>query len=131
MQKQIRAIATEQAPKAIGPYAQAIAAGPYLFLSGQIPIDPKAGKITATTIQEQTKQVIDNIEAILDSEGLSLLNVVRTDVYLKDMADFAEMNAIYAERFSQAAKPARTTIEAAKLPLDCKVEITCVAYRES
>ncbi|MBS0604005.1 MAG: hypothetical protein JSS60_03090 [Verrucomicrobia bacterium] len=129
MRNDVHFVDTANAPKAIGPYSQAIAAGPYLFLSGQIPIDPSVGKVTDSTIEGQTKQVIDNIEAILASEGLSLLDVVRCDVYLKDMQDFPEMNAIYAERFSHAAKPARTTIQAAKLPLDSRVEITCVAYR--
>ena len=130
MREDIRSIEIEDAPKAIGPYSQAIAAGPFLFLSGQIPIDPKVGKIVDTSIEGQTKQVIDNIEAILSSEGLSLKDVVRTDVYLRDMQDFAAMNTIYAERFNHAAKPARTTIQAAKLPMDCLVEITCIAYRK-
>ncbi len=129
MSKDIHSIETEHAPKAIGPYSQAISAGPYFFLSGQIPIDPKLGKITASTIEGQTQQVIDNIEAILKAAGLSLLNVVRTDVYLKDMEDFTEMNMVYAKCFHHVTKPARTTIQAAKLPLDCKVEITCIAYR--
>lgn len=127
MREDIRFIETEHAPKAIGPYSQAIAAGPYLFLSGQIPIDPKVGKIVESTIEAQTKQVIDNIEAVLAAEGLSLVDVVRTEVYLKDMQDFSEMNAVYAERFDHATKPARTTIQAAKLPMDCRIEITCIA----
>ena len=130
MKEKIEAIQTKNAPAAIGPYSQAVAAGPYLFLSGQIPLDPREGKITDTTIEGQTAQVLNNIEAILASAGLTLADVVRTDVYLQDLQDFAAMNAVYASRFSQAVKPARTTIQAAKLPLDSRVEITCVALRK-
>ena len=129
MHKTIRVIDTEHAPKAVGPYSQAIAAGPFLFISGQLPIDPKVNKMTASTIKEQTKQVLNNIQAVLSAEGLSILNVVKTDVFLKDLQDFSDMNAVYAEYFSHAAKPARVTIQAAKLPLDCLVEISCIAYR--
>ena len=129
MTKDIRFIDTEHAPKAIGPYSQAIAAGPYLFISGQIPIDPRVGKITTSTIEEQTKQVLNNIQAILAAENLSIIDVVKTDVFLKDLEDFSEMNAVYAECFSHATKPARVTIQAAKLPMDCRVEISCIAYR--
>ena len=128
MSKEIQVISTEHAPQAIGPYSQAISAGPFLFLSGQIPIDPKSGQITAVTIQEQTKQVIHNIQAILAADGLSLLDVVKTDVFLKDMQDFPEMNTIYAEYFNHTNKPARVTIQAAKLPMDCRVEISCIAF---
>lgn len=131
MDKGIRSIATENAPKAIGPYSQAIAAGPYLFLSGQIPIDPKTGKIVDSTIEGQTRQVIDNIKAVLAADGLILTDVVRTEVFLRDMQDFPQMNAIYASFFELAAKPARTTIQAAKLPMDCLVEIACIAYRRT
>ena len=129
MHKDIRAIDTDNAPKAIGPYSQAIAAGPFLFISGQLPVDPKAGKVTASTIEEQTRQVIDNIEAILIADGLTLKNVVKADVFLKDLQDFPYMNVIYAERFSHAEKPARLTVQVAKLPMDVRIEITCIAYR--
>jgi 2-iminobutanoate/2-iminopropanoate deaminase len=123
----MKAVQTEHAPKAIGPYSQAVAAGGFLFISGQLPIDPKTGKITATTIQEQTAQVLDNLEAILAAEGLSFENVVKTEVFLKEMQEFAEMNAVYATRFDHAVKPARVTIQAAKLPMDARVEIACIA----
>lgn len=129
MNKDIRAINTDKAPKANGPYSQAVAAGSFLFISGQLPTDPKVGKIVASTIEEQTKQVIDNIEAILNSEGLTLEHVVKADVFLKDMQDFQQMNGIYAERFNHAAKPARLTVQVARLPLDVRIEITCIAYR--
>jgi 2-iminobutanoate/2-iminopropanoate deaminase len=123
-------VETEKAPKAIGPYSQAIAAGPFLFISGQLPVDPKTGKIVEGSLQSQTKQVLDNLEAILAVEGLSLKDVVKTDVFLKDMQDFAEMNAVYAERFSHPIKPARVTIQAAKLPMDARVEISCTAFKK-
>lgn len=129
MKKEIFRIEAEHAPKAIGPYSQAVAAGPYLFISGQLPVDPRAGKIIDTSIQGQTKQVLDNLEAVLAAESLTLKDVVKTDVYLKDMQDFAEMNAVYAERFSHPIKPARVTIQAAKLPMDARIEISCIAFR--
>ena len=124
----MKRVETEHAPKAIGPYSQAVAAGPFLFISGQLPVDPKTGKIAQGSIQSQTKQVLDNLEAILAAEGLSLKDVVKTEVFLKDMQDFAEMNAVYAERFNHPIKPARVTIQAAKLPMDARVEISCIAF---
>jgi|SRR5579871_2384421 len=127
--KEIRSVATENAPKAIGPYSQAVAAGPFLFVSGQLPVDPKAGTITAATIEEQTSQVLSNIEAILAAEGLSLEHVIKTEVFLKDMQDFSKMNAVYSEKFTHPIKPARTTVQVAKLPLDARIEIACIAYR--
>jgi 2-iminobutanoate/2-iminopropanoate deaminase len=129
MKKEIRSVETKHAPKAIGPYSQAVAAGAYLFISGQLPVDPKVGKILAETIEGQTKQVLDNLEAILSVEGLSIEHVVKTDVFLKDMQDFSEMNAIYTERFKHAVKPARVTVQASKLPMDARVEISCIAFR--
>lgn len=125
----VRSVETLSAPKAIGPYSQAVAAGPFLFLSGQIPIDPETGEITSQTIEGQTEQVIDNIEAILKAEGLTLSHVVKSEVFLKDMHDFAQMNTTYAKRFNGPIKPARHTVQVAKLPLDVRVEITCTAYR--
>lgn len=129
MNKNIRSVNTDKAPKANGPYSQAIAAGPFLFISGQLPTDPKVGKITASTVEEQTTQVIDNIEAILAAEGLTLEHIVKADVFLKDLQDFQQMNAIYAGRFSHATKPARLTVQVARLPLDVRIEISCIAYR--
>lgn len=124
----ITQIVTDQAPKAIGPYSQAIRAGSYVFISGQIAIDPSTGKLSGETIQEQTRQVLKNLEAILAAEGLTLENVVKTDVYMKDLKDFQVMNGIYAEKFSYAIKPARATVQISKLPLDAMVEISCVAF---
>lgn len=122
------AITTEEAPKAIGPYSQAVCAGSYLFVSGQIALDPLSGKLSGETIEAQTSQVLKNMEAILKARGLSLANVVRTEVYLKDLKDFASMNKIYAERFTSDVKPARATIQAAKLPMDALIEISCIAF---
>ncbi len=123
----MKRVETEHAPKAIGPYSQAVAAGPFLFISGQLPVDPETGKIVEGSIQSQTKQVINNLEAILAVEGLSFKDVVKTEVFLKDMQDFPEMNAVYAERFNHPIKPARVTIQAAKLPMDARIEISCIA----
>lgn len=121
-------IATDQAPKAIGPYSQAVCAGNHMFISGQIAIDPAVGKLVGETIEEQTKQVLKNIEAILAARGLTLENVVKTDVFLKDLKDFSTMNNIYAEKFSYAVKPARATVQVSKLPLDALIEISCIAF---
>ena len=124
----ITQIATHQAPQAIGPYSQAICAGSYVFVSGQIAIDPAQGKLSGETIENQTEQVLKNIEAILAARGLTLENVVKTEVYLKDLKDFAVMNRLYAEKFSFAIKPARATVQVSKLPLDALVEISCIAF---
>lgn len=123
----MKKIETAKAPKAVGPYSQAVQAGPFLFVSGQLPIDPAVGKITATTIEEQTRFVLSNLEAILKEAGLTFKNVVRTEVFLKDMNDFQAMNALYAEQFCHAIKPARQTVQVARLPMDALVEISCIA----
>lgn len=120
-------IETEHAPKAIGPYSQAIKAPPFLFLSGMLPIDPKVGKIVETTIEGQTRQALHNIEEVLKAAGLTFQDVVRVEVYLKDLSDFQAMNGIYAQKFSHEPKPARHAFQVAKLPLDALVEITCTA----
>lgn len=121
-------IETTHAPKAIGPYSQAICAGHYVFISGQIAIDPSIGKLSGETIETQTRQVLKNMEAILEAHGLTLENVVKTEVYLKDLKDFQAMNGIYGEKFCFAIKPARATVQVSKLPLDALVEISCVAF---
>ena len=120
-------IETDKAPKAIGPYSQAIKAGSFLFLSGMLPIDPKMGKIVETTIEGQTRQIFHNIEEVLKAAGLTFQDVVRMEVFLKDLGDFQAMNGVYAERFPQNAKPARHAFQVARLPLDALVEITCTA----
>ncbi|MBX9923310.1 MAG: Rid family detoxifying hydrolase [Rhabdochlamydiaceae bacterium] len=126
----MKKIETSNAPDPKGPYSQAVKAGPFLFVSGQIPIDPKTGELADRTIEAQTKQVLDNIEAILKTEGLGFDDVAKTEVFLKDIQDFPVMNALYAQRFSSSVKPARQTIEASKLPLDVLIEISCIAYYE-
>src|ERR1700722_13242434 len=130
MNDAIKKIETEKAPKAVGPYSQAVMVGSFIFVSAQVPIDPAVGKITDTTIQGQTRQVLDNIEAILKAAGVTLTAVVKTEVFLKNMSDFQEMNRIYAEKFTHSTKPARQTIEAAGLPLNALVEISCIAVRD-
>jgi len=122
----MRSVATDGAPKAIGPYSQAIAQGGFLFLSGQIPLDPATGELVSGGLSAGVERVFDNLEAILESEGLSLDDVVRTTVYLLRMSDFAEMNAVYARRFGNH-RPARSTVAVAELPKGAAVEIDAVA----
>ena len=120
------AIASDAAPKAIGPYSQAIRAGSLLFVSGQIPLDPATGAMVEGDIAAQTRRVFANLEAILEAAGASFDNVVRTTVYLADMNDFATVNQIYGTYFSSPA-PARATVQAARLPKDARVEIDLIA----
>lgn len=123
-------IATALAPAAIGPYSQGIRAGNLLFVSGQIPIDPATGAlIEAKDIQSQTRRVLQNLQEILASGGGTLDNVVRTTVFLKNMSEFVEMNAVYGEFFRESP-PARATVEVARLPRDVSVEIDCIAVME-
>jgi len=118
---------TPLAPAAIGPYSQGVRAGNLLFLSGQIPIDPATGSlIPETDIRAQTRRVLLNIQGVLSAAGASLESVVRTTVYLKDMNDFTEMNSVYSE-FFPVMPPARSTIEASRLPKDAAIEIDCIA----
>ncbi len=124
----MKTIATEGAPRAIGPYAQAIEEGGFLFLSGQIPLDPATGELVSGGLAAGVERVFDNIEAILKSEGLGLDDVVRTTVYLLRMSDFAEMNGIYARRFG-SHRPARSTVAVAELPKGAAIEIDAIARR--
>jgi 2-iminobutanoate/2-iminopropanoate deaminase len=119
-------IATNDAPKAIGPYSQAIRANGLIFLSGQTPIDPATQQLISGSIGEQTERVLRNLEAVLKQAGSSMAKVVRCGVFLKDMNDFAAMNEVYG-KFFPSNPPARTTIQAAKLPKDCQVEIDAIA----
>ncbi len=119
-------ISTENAPGAIGPYSQAIKTGGMVYCSGQIPIDPVTGEFVSNEIDEQTEQVLKNLEAVLRAADTSLANVVKTTVFLADMSDFAAMNEVYG-RFFNENKPARATVQAARLPRDAKVEIDCIA----
>ena len=121
-----QAVATDKAPKAIGPYSQGIRSGNLLFISGQVPIDPATGNIIEGDIKAQTDRVMRNLTAILEAAGGSMDNVLRCTVYLKDMNDFAAMNEVYGSYFSQPA-PARSTIQAVRLPKDANVEIDVIA----
>ncbi|MGA7831577.1 MAG: RidA family protein [Terracidiphilus sp.] len=123
------AIATDNAPAAIGPYSQAVRVGNLLFTAGQIPLDPATGQVIAGGITEQTTRVFENLLAILAEAGSSLANVAKTTVFLKNMNDFAAMNAVYGGYFqgTGAAFPARSTVEVARLPKDVLVEIELVA----
>jgi 2-iminobutanoate/2-iminopropanoate deaminase len=119
-------IATEHAPQAIGPYSQAVLAGGFVFASGQIPTDPETGQFVEGGIAEQTEQVLRNVSNLLKAAGTSLARVVKTTVFLADMNDFAAMNETYA-RFFGTEPPARSTVQAARLPRDARVEIEVVA----
>jgi len=119
-------IKTQQAPEAIGPYSQAVRVGTWVFCSGQIPFDPQTMSLVGTTVADQTEQVFENLAAVLRAAGSSLQQVVKTTVFLQDMNDFQQMNAVYAEAFGDH-KPARATVEVSRLPKDVLVEIECVA----
>jgi 2-iminobutanoate/2-iminopropanoate deaminase len=121
-----QAVATPSAPAAIGPYSQAIRAGGFIFVSGQIPIDPATGTLVDGDIATQTHRVFANLKAILEAAGSSLDHVVRATVYLADMNDFAIVNEVYGGYFSNPA-PARATVQAARLPKDARVEIDVIA----
>ncbi|MEG0369144.1 MAG: RidA family protein [Hungatella sp.] len=122
-----KVFATDQAPAAIGPYSQAVQGGDYVYISGQIPIDPATGQFAGDDIVTQTKQSLTNIKSILESEGLTMDHVVKTTVLLNSMADFAAMNEVYATFFT-GAYPARAAFEVAALPKAALVEIEAVAY---
>ena len=119
-------IATESAPKAIGPYSQAIKANGFIFLSGQTPIDPATQQLVAGGIAEQTERTLKNLEAVLHAAGSGMEKIVRCSVFLKDMNDFAGMNEAYG-KFFRSNPPARTTVQAARLPKDSLVEIDAIA----
>ena len=124
--KRMKAISTKKAPAAIGPYSQAIQVGNLVYTSGQIPIDPATGTFVEGGIKEQTRQSLSNVRAILEEAGLSMANVIKTTVFLADMADFAEMNAVYAEFFAEPY-PARSAVAVKSLPKGALVEIEVVA----
>ena len=120
-------VSTSHAPTAIGPYSQAIRAGDFLFVSGQIPLDPATGTLVDGDVAAQTHRVLRNLGAILQEAGASFQHVVKTTVYLADMSEFGAMNEVYASYFP-APPPARATIQAARLPRDVRVEIDLIAY---
>ena len=119
-------ILTDRGPKPIGPYSQAIRANGFLYVSGQVGLDPKSGEMTGPDIQQQTQRTLENVKGILEAAGLNLHHVVKTMVFLKDMNDFAPMNEVYAKYFT-SAPPARSTVQVARLPKDAIVEIEVIA----
>lgn len=121
-----RIVSTDKAPKAIGPYSQAVIANGFAFLAGQVPLDPATGQVVDGDIAAQTERVLENLKAVLEASGSSLAQVVKTTVFLKDMAEFPRMNEVYGRYFPENP-PARATVEAARLPKDVRVEIECVA----
>lgn len=123
---QLKTIAVENAPKAIGPYAQGIVAGGFLFTAGQVHLDPVTMKLVSGTIAEETNRVLDNLEAVLAGAGCTLADVVKTTVFLTDMASFAEMNGAYAARFGDH-RPARSTVQVGALPGNGRIEIELIA----
>ena len=123
-------IATDKAPRAIGPYSQAVRSGNLVFASGQIPIDPATGEFVAGGIAEQTEQVLRNLTQVFGAAGIGLGQIIKTTVFLADMDDFSAMNEVYGRFFSENP-PARATVQAARLPRDAKVEIEAIAVMES
>jgi 2-iminobutanoate/2-iminopropanoate deaminase len=119
-------VSTDRGPKPIGPYSQAIKSGGFIFLSGQVALDPKTGEFVGGDIQQQTERTLNNIKAILEAAGANLHHVIKTTVFLKDLAEFTVMNEVYA-RFFATAPPARSTVQVARLPKDALVEIEVIA----
>jgi len=124
----IEVISTDNAPQAIGPYSQAVEIRGFVFTSGQIAIEPESGQLIQGGIKEQTKRVLENLQAVLEAADCYLENVVKATVYLADMNDFAAMNEVYAKAFGTAS-PARTTVEVSRLPKDVRVEIDAIAAK--
>lgn len=127
MSSPLREIRSPSAPAAVGPYSQAIAAGGFVFCAGQIPLDPATGKLVEGPIEVQAERVLANVKAVLEAAGTSLDRVVKATVFLADLADFAGMNGVYTRWFPGEPRPARTTIQAARLPAGARVEIEVIA----
>jgi 2-iminobutanoate/2-iminopropanoate deaminase len=125
----LKKIETSEAPKAIGPYSQAVYAAPFVFISGQIAIDPVTGKMVEANIELQINRVLDNLEAILKASGCSFENVLRYEIFVINLNDFAIVNQECTKRFTQSTLPARQTVQVARLPLDALVEISCIAIQ--
>lgn len=124
----LKAVATDKAPAALGPYSQGIVAGNMIFVSGQLPIDPAVGKIEAQSIEDMTRQSLENGKVILADAGFALSDVAKVTIFIKDMNDFAQINGVYAQYFTEH-KPARSTVEVARLPLDARIEIEMIAVK--
>ncbi len=121
-----KVIQTEKAPKAIGPYSQAIQAGGFLFLSGQIPLDPGSGELVRGDIRQQTQRVLENLKGVLESQNLTMADVVKVTIFLKDMGNFSQVNDVYGSYFP-SSPPARSTVGVARLPREAGIEIEAVA----
>lgn len=121
-------VETNKAPTPVGPYSQGIVAGDFVFVSGQIPLQ-KSGELVLNDIEKATDIVLDNIEAILKEENLSLQDVIKSEVYLKDLGNFDKFNKIYEKRFTSGITPSRVTVEVSKLPKNSDIEISCIAYK--
>jgi 2-iminobutanoate/2-iminopropanoate deaminase len=119
-------VLTDRGPKPIGPYSQAVKSNGFVFVSGQVALDPKTNEFVGSDVRQQTERVLENLKAILEASGVALNHVVKTTVFLKDMSDFTAMNEVYA-RYFIAAPPARSTVQAARLPKDALVEIDLIA----
>ncbi len=126
---ELKKIETDEAPGAVGPYSQGTHIGGFVFVSGQLPVNPETGQKVEEDIKVQTDRVIENIKAVLKAVGLDLSQVVRCDVFLKDMNDFKAMNEVYASKFITNPKPARQAVQVGRLPIDAMVEISCIAYK--
>ena len=129
MAGELKVVQTDRAPKAIGPYSQAIVSGDLIFCAGQVALDPKSGELVSGDIREQTRRVIDNLAAVLAAAGSGLDRVTKTTVFLTDFAEFAAMNEVYAERFG-AHRPARSTVQISTLPRGARIEVECIAVRK-
>ncbi len=121
-------IKTTNASKAVGPYSQGVRVGNFIYLSGQIGVDPKTGELQNKSIKKETEQVLNNLKAVLKESNASLEDVVRVDIFITDMANYVEINEIYGKHFSEGVKPARLTVQVSKLPKDANIEISCIAY---
>jgi 2-iminobutanoate/2-iminopropanoate deaminase len=121
-----KVIQTVRAPKAIGPYSQAIQAGNFLFLSGQIPLDPASGELVKGDIREQARRVLENLKGVLESQNLGMEDMVKVTIFLKDMGNFSQVNEVYGTYFP-SSPPARSTVEVARLPRDVEIEIEAIA----
>ncbi|MCK4354356.1 MAG: RidA family protein [Dehalococcoidia bacterium] len=126
---ELKKIETDKAPGAVGPYSQGTQIGGFVFVSGQLPVNPKTGQKVEEDIKVQTDRVIENIKAVLEAAGSDLSQVVRCDVFLKDMNDFKDMNEVYASKFVTEPKPARQAVQVGRLPIDAMVEVSCIAYK--
>ena len=126
----LKQILSQKAPKAIGPYSQAIKAGNFIFCSGQIALSPETGEIVSNDVTKQTRQILKNLKEVLKGAGANFKNVVRTDIFVKNIKDFQTINEVYAEFFNFDPKPARQTVEVSALPKGALVEISCLAFKE-